>query len=84
MERMLQAHVPARLSCSNCVRVQVAELMLTGWPTESAPLLQDCLLRLLALVLTGGESSFVVASASRTLPTFQLMAVSSLHTSDMP
>ena len=43
---------------------KVAELLLTGWPGEAAVLLQDALLRLLALVLSGRESSLVIARAS--------------------
>lgn len=50
---------------------QVLELLLMRWPGEAAALLQECLLRLLALVLAGRETSLVVAGAS---PPFQSFA----------
>lgn len=35
-----------------------------GWPGEAAALLQDCLLRLLSMTLSGRETSLVVAGES--------------------
>jgi hypothetical protein len=45
--------------CAVCV--QVLELLLMGWPGEAAALLQQSLLRVLALALSGRETSLVVA-----------------------
>jgi hypothetical protein len=40
---------------------KVLELLLMGWPGEAAALLQESLLRVLALALSGRETSLVVA-----------------------
>lgn len=43
------------------VSFQVLELLLMRWPGEAAALLQESLLRVLALALSGRETSLVVA-----------------------
>ena len=40
---------------------KVLELLLMGWPGEAAALLQESLLRVLALALSGRETSLFVA-----------------------